>query len=286
MSSQNGSMRGKVTVITGATSGIGQAAAEKLASMGSRLVLVARSMERGEATLARLGEISPNVSHSIHYADLSLLAEMRRVGNQIAVVEPRIDVLINNAGALSAHQITRDGLELTFALNHMSYFVLTNCLLNKLSPNARVINTSSEAHRGVRFKLQDLIDPKRHGTFKAYRLSKLCNILFTRELARQFSGTLVTANCLHPGFVRSRLFENKTGPMSAILKLMLFMGITPEEGAKTIVYLASSDEVSGVTGKYFSKCRERTPTREAQDRKAALQLWKESARLWASVREQ
>lgn len=282
MSSQDGSMRGRVIVITGATSGIGQAAAEKLASMGSRLVLVARSRERGEATLARLGEISPNVSHSIHYADLSLLAEMRRVGNQIAVLEPRIDVLINNAGALSAHQITKDGLELTFALNHMSYFVLTNCLLDKLSPSARVINTSSEAHRGVQFQLQDLNDPKRYGTFKAYRLSKLYNILFTRELARQFSGTRITANCLHPGFVRSRLFENKTGPMSAIFKLILFMGITPEEGAKTIVYLASSNDVSGVTGKYFSKCRERTPTREARDSKAALQLWEESARLWAS----
>jgi NAD(P)-dependent dehydrogenase (short-subunit alcohol dehydrogenase family) len=283
MSSRNGSMWEKVIVITGATSGIGQAAAERLASMGARLVLVARSKERGEATLARLDGVSPGTNHTVYYADLSLMAEAQRVGNEIAVAEPRIDVLINNAGALiSTRHVTDDGLELTFALNHMSYFILTECLRDKLAPNARVVNTSSEAHRGAKFKLENLKSPKRFGSFKAYSLSKLCNILFTHELARHLDGTGITVNCLHPGFVRSRFFENKTGPISVIFNLMLFLAITPEKAAETVVYLASSDEVSGVTGKYFSKCREKTPTREARNDKAAAELWEESARLWAS----
>ena len=283
MNSENGSLDGKVIVITGATSGIGQAAAEKLASMGARLILVARSRERAAATLRRLAEISPVTTHTVYYGDLSLIAETQRVGNEIAVTEPQIDVLINNAGGLfTRHQVTADGLEMTFALNHMSYFILTACLRDKLSPTARVVNTSSTAHRGAKFNLEGLKSPNPYRAFRAYSLSKLCNILFTRELARQFGETDITVNCLHPGFVASRFFENQTGPMSVLFKPMMLVAITPEKGAETVVYLASSNEVAGVSGKYFSKCRERTPTREARNDQAAAVLWEESARLWAS----
>ena len=283
MSSSNQSMAGKVIVITGATSGIGQAAAKKLAAMGARLVMVARSRERGEAMLSRVKELSPQTGHTIHYADLSVLTESQRVGNEIAMAESRIDVLINNAGALfGKRQITADGLEKTFALNHMSYFVLTECLRENLAPDARVVNTASAAHRGARFRIENLQSGNKYRSFSAYGLSKLCNILFTRELARQFSDTGVTVNCLHPGVVASRFFDNQSGALAILSKLVLLFAITPEKGAETIVFLASSDDVNGITGKYFSKCRVKTPTAEAQNDRSAGLLWEESERLWAS----
>ena len=196
------SMKGRVVVITGATSGIGAVAADKMAAMGARIVGIARDRARGESALARWRKASPGVDHRIYYADLSLLQQMKRVAAEIAAAEPRIDVLINNAGALfDRRQVTGDGLELTFATNHMSYFVLTAGLSDRLvaSAPARIINTSSEAHRRMKMDFEDL-QSARYSPFKAYGRSKLCNILFTRELARQLKGTGVTANCLHPGF--------------------------------------------------------------------------------------
>src|ERR1700682_1652679 len=180
-------MQGKVVVITGATSGIGQVASEKLAGMGACMVLVARDKNRGEAALGRLREIAPGVQHSIHYADLSRLAEMKRVAAEIAAAEPRIDVLINNAGAIFADRhVTDDGLELTFALNHMSYFVLTHGLRERLlaSAPARVVNTSYAAHKFAQLDFNDLQSAKNYRGFPVYKRSKLCNILFTSELAR------------------------------------------------------------------------------------------------------
>ena len=275
-------MQGKVVVITGATSGIGQVAAEKLATMGARLVLVARDKARGEAAVARLRGKSPGVAHSIHYADLSRLAPMKQVAAEIAEAESRIDVLINNAGALfGSRHVTEDGLELTFALNHMAYFVMTQGLKDRLiaSAPARVVNTSSDAHKGARLDFSDLQSAKDYAGFKVYGRSKLCNILFTRELARRLAGTGVTANCLHPGFVDTRFGDQSGGLVSYGIRIGKVFAISPEKGAETIVYLASAPEVATLSGSYFYKCRPATPTKEAQDDAAAQRLWLETAKL-------
>ena len=275
-------MQGKVIAITGATSGIGQVAAEKLAAMGARIVQVARSKPRGEAALSRLRSLAPGVEHAIHYADLSRLSEMKRVAAEIAQAEPRIDVLINNAGAVfSKRQVTEDGLELTFALNHMSYFVLTHLLLDTLKASApsRVISTASDAHRGYKLDLDDLQSAKKYQGFPVYGRSKLANILFTRELARRLAGSGITANSLHPGFVRTRYGDESGGMLALGIRFAKLFAISPQKGAETIVYLASSPEVAGTTGQYFYKCRLHAPTRAGQDDAAATRLWTESVRL-------
>ncbi len=277
-------MQGKTVVITGATSGIGLVAAEKLATKGARMVLVARDKARGEAALARLRQAGPGVAHSIHYADLSRLSEMRRVADEVAAAEPCIDVLINNAGALfGSRQVTEDGLELTFALNHMSYFVLTHGLRERLraSAPARVINTASDAHKGEKLNFGDLQSAANYRGLHVYGRSKLCNILYTSELARRWAGIGVTANSLHPGFVDTRFGDESGGLLSLGVRIAKTFAISPEKGAKTIVHLASSDEpqVTGANGLYFYKCRPATPTREARDEDAARKLWQESERL-------
>ena len=273
-------MRGKTVVITGGTSGIGEVAAVVLARMGARIVLVARDKIRGDATLARLRESAPGVAHTIHFADLLRLAEMKRVAAQIAASEPRIDVLINNAGALFAkRRTTEDGLERTFALNHMAYFVVTEGLRERLlaSSPARIINTASAAHQGSRLDFDDLQSAKSFGAMKAYGRSKLCNILFTRELARRLDGTGVAANCLHPGFVATRFGDKSGGWMSRAVSLAKFFAISPARGAQTIVYLASSPDVAKTTGRYFYQSVPAKPSPEAQDDQTALLLWQRSA---------
>lgn len=268
-------MNGKTVVITGATSGIGNVAAETLAKMGARIVVVARGKSRGNAKLARLSSIAPGIAHSLYLADLLHLGE-------IAHREPPIDVLINNAGALfSRRQTTGDGLERTFALNHMAYFVLTEGLRGRLlaAGGARIVNTASEAHRNATLDFDDLQSTKGYGGRKAYGRSKLCNILFTRELARRLRGTGVTANCLHPGFVATRFGDQSGGLISSLIGLAKFFAIAPEKGAETIVYLATSREVAEITGQYFYKCRLTTPARSAQDDRSALVLWQRSAAL-------
>jgi NAD(P)-dependent dehydrogenase (short-subunit alcohol dehydrogenase family) len=275
-------MRGKTIVISGATSGIGQVAAEQLAAMGARLVLIARDKARGQAALDRLCPLSPGVHHSIHYADLSRLAEAKRVAAKIAAAEPRIDVLVNNAGALFAsRQLTPDGLELTFATNHMSYFVLTHGLRNRLraSAPARVVNVASDAHKGERLDFNDLQSARSYRGLSVYGRTKLCNILFTRELARRWQGSGVTANSLHPGFVSTRFGDMSGGMLSWVVRAAKVFAISPEKGAETIVYLASSDQVAGATGLYYYKCRPATPTREAQNDDTARRLWQESEKL-------
>src|SRR6516162_7672889 len=275
-------MRGKTVVITGGTSGIGEVAAERLAKMGAHIVLVARNNSRGNATLARLRRSTPGVDHSVYLADLTRLAEMKRVAAQIADKEPPIDVLINNAGALfGSRRLTEDGLEHTFALNHMSYFVVTEGLRERLlaSRAARIVNTASAAHQGATLDFDDLQSVKSFRATRAYSCSKLCNILFTRELARRLHGTGVTANCLHPGFVATRFADESGGLISRLAWLAKFFAISPTEGARTIIYLASSPEVANVTGKYFYKRRPTTPSAPALDDRAALALWERSAAL-------
>jgi len=275
-------MAGKVVVITGATSGIGLVAAEVLAEMGARIVLVARDPSRAKEALESLLDLAPQVTHTVHYADLSRIAEMKRVAGEIAATEPRIDVLINNAGALfGTRQVTPDGLEKTFAVNHMAYFVVTLGLAERLqgTAGARVVNTSSDAHKHRRIDFDDLQSARRYRGFPVYGKSKLCNILFTRELARRWRGAGVTANCLHPGFVATRFGDGSGGFFERVVGVAKHFAITPAKGAETIVHLASSDTVANVSGGYFYKCREAEPTREAQDDEAARRLWDESERL-------
>jgi NAD(P)-dependent dehydrogenase (short-subunit alcohol dehydrogenase family) len=287
-------MKGKVVVITGATSGIGQVAAEKLAAMGARIVQVARDRERGQAAMARLNQVAPGISHTIYYADLSRLSQMKRVAAEIAQAEPRIDVLINNAGAMfGTRQLTQDGLERTFALNHMSYFMMTQLLRDRLigSTPARVVNTASDAHESGTLQFDDLQSEKayrsnlwdslRYGgaAFKVYARSKLMNILYTRELARKLAGTGVTANSLHPGFVSTRFGDQTGGLIGFGIGIAKRFALTPEQGAETLVYLASSPDVATVTGEYFHKCQPATPSQEAQDDAKAQRLWLESSKI-------
>jgi NAD(P)-dependent dehydrogenase (short-subunit alcohol dehydrogenase family) len=279
-------MKGKTVVITGGTSGIGEVAAIALAQMGARIVLVARNKSRAEATLARLRRRG-TAAHSVYLADLTRLAEMKRIAAEIAEREPPIDVLINNAGALfGSRRLTEDRLEYTFALNHMSYFVVTGGLRERLlaSGAARIINTASAAHQGAILDFDDLQSAKSFRATRVYGCSKLCNILFTRELARRLHGTGATANCLHPGFVATRFADESGGLISRFAWLAKFFAISPAEGAQTIIYLASSPEVVNVTGKYFYKCRPTTPSVPALDDRAALTLWERSAAL-AGIKE-
>jgi NAD(P)-dependent dehydrogenase (short-subunit alcohol dehydrogenase family) len=274
-------MKGKVVVITGGTSGIGAVAAERLATMGARIVLVARDKARGEATLSRLGRVGPGVEHRLHVADLSVIAETKRVGAEITAAEPRIDVLVNNAGALfNNRETTVDGLERTFATNHMSYFVLTEALKDRLiaSAPARIVSTASDAHKGARLDLDDLQSTRGYSGFRVYSNSKLLNILWTRELARRLAGTGVTANCLHPGFVATRFGDQSGGLLQRLMPVAKLFAISPEKGAETIVYLASAPNVE-TTGGYWYKSQRATPTDAAQDDAAAKRLWAESERL-------
>jgi NAD(P)-dependent dehydrogenase (short-subunit alcohol dehydrogenase family) len=275
-------MQGKVVVMTGATSGIGEVAAMRLAKMGARLVLIARDRARGEATLARLRAAAPGVGHVARYADLSTLGEARRVGAEIAAAEPRIDVLANNAGAIFATRaVTADGLERTFALNHMSYFVLTAGLLDRLvaAAPARIVNTASNAHRQGHVHFDDLQSTRRYRAFAVYGTSKLCNILFTRELARRLAGRGVTANSFTPGFVATRFGDQAGGLYAAGVRFAKLFAVTPEKGAETLVYLATSPDVANVSGQFFQNCRPGTLSAEAQDDAVATRLWRESERI-------
>src|SRR3984893_6343956 len=275
-------MQGKVVVITGATSGIGEVAAQRLAGMGARIVLVARDKTRGEAALTRLRSGDTRISHSIHYGDLSRISEMKRLAAEIAAAEPRIDVLINNAGAMfSSRQMTEDNIEFTFAINHMAYFVLTQGLRERLlaSSPARIVNTASDAHKGRVLDFEDLQSAKGFSALSVYGRSKLCNILFTRELSRRWAGTGVTANCLHPGFVATRFGDDSGGFLSRAVRMAKLFAISPGKGAGSIVYLASSPDVARVSGEYFYLCRPAMPTAGARDDSAAARLWLETAKL-------
>ncbi len=275
-------MEGKTVVATGATSGIGEAAVVALAGLGARIVLVARDETRAKATIEQLEAKGPGLDHRLHLADLSSMAETRKVGEAIAANEPRIDLLINNAGALfSSRRVTPEGLELTFALNHMAYFVLTEALRERLvaSAPARIVSTSSVAHDGATLDFNDLQSAKGYGGLKVYGRSKLANILFTRELARRLAGTGVTANCFHPGVVKTRFGESSGGFAGLLIPLIRPFFMTAKKSADTLVYLASSSEVANTTGGYFVKRKLAEPSAAARDDAAAKRLWIESERL-------
>jgi len=279
-------MDGKVVVITGGTSGIGQVAAVELARQGARIILIARDRDRAAAALAEIGKAGPGLAHRVVYAELASIASTRKVAAQIADAEARVDVLINNAGALfNKRQLSPDGLEMTFAVNHMAYFVLTEGLRRTLAASApaRIVSTASGAHRGATLDFDDLQAERSYSGFAVYGRSKLCNILWTRELARRLDGSGVTANSLHPGFVATRFGDNSGGIAQMLMPLARLGAISPQKGAETIVYLASSPEVAGATGLYYYQCKPDTPSAAAQDDAAAARLWAESERLAAAV---
>ncbi len=274
-------MRGKVCIITGATSGIGLETAKELGAKGARLALVARDPQRADATLKDLA--AKGIAAKFYLADLSRLSDMKRVAGEIAAAEPRIDVLVNNAGALfTRRQETADGFELTFALNHLGYFVLANLLKERLAAaaRARIVNVASEAHRGMTLDFSDLQFRNRYRGFTAYGRSKLCNILFTRELARKLVGTGIAVSCLHPGFVATRFGDNNGGAFRVgVYIAKQIAGRSVEKGAETVVYLASSPEAAGANGEYYFDSKPKTPSTQARNDEDARRLWVESARL-------
>lgn len=268
-------MKGKTVLITGANQGIGKASAIALGKKGAKLVLVCRNAEKARAAIADIKEAGAT-DVSLIVGDMSSQADIRRIASEFKANHDRLDVLLNNAGALvTSRRTTVDGIEETFAINHLGYFLLTDLLLDTLEASgpARIVNVASEAHRGARMHWDDLQFERGYTSFSAYGQSKLCNLLFTRELARRLKGTNVTANCLHPGVVASGFGQTYGGFFSALMSVAHLFMISTEKGAKTQVYLASSPEVEGVTGKYFDKCKPRTPNKEAQSDEAAARLW-------------
>lgn len=271
---------GKRVVITGATNGIGLAGAIELAARGAQLTLVARSEDRAAVAVARIGaRAREDATIEVAFCDLSLQASVRALAAELLERHGRIDVLINNAGAIySGRELSGDGIELTWAVNHLAPFLLTELLLERLvaSAPARIVTTSSAAHRGRSLTLETA-DGKGSRGFRRYGETKLANILFTTELARRIEGRGVTANCFHPGLVASGFNRNNGRLANAAMVLMRPFARTPVEGARTLVWLADSDEVSAISGGYFADEQLETPSEEARDAAAARALWELSS---------
>ena len=278
-----GGMDGKVCLITGATSGIGKATAMGLASMGASVVMVGRDRGRGEAALAEVKEGSASASVDLMLADLSSQQEIHRLADEFKEAYPRVDVLINNAGVIRSKRVTTaDGLEMTFAVNHLAYFLLTNLLLDLLKSSApsRIVNVSSGEQRNGTIDFDDLQAEKGYKTAKAYSQSKLATVLFTYELARRLEGTGLSANCLHPGAgVRTNLGSGVSGVFGFTVRALRPLMKSPEKGAETSIYLASSPEVEGLSGKYFVKKTEARSSDMSHDERIARRLWEVSADL-------
>lgn len=271
----------KICVITGATDGIGRVAARELGKQGWVLALVSRNAQKGERVARELRQECRNEEIFFKQADLSLQRDVRRVARDVAETYERIDVLINNAGAIFwKEQKTAEGIEKTLALNHLNYFLLTNLLLDRLraAPAARIVNVASGAHVGAEIDFDDLqnaaVYKRLRGGWTAYQRSKLANIMFTAALARRLEGENVTANSLHPGFVKTRFGRDNGGYFSAILSIgMMASAISVEKGAETPLYLATSDTVAGVSGRYFYKCAEKEPAPPAKVEADQERLW-------------
>ncbi|MDE2635272.1 MAG: SDR family oxidoreductase [Chloroflexota bacterium] len=282
-------MNGKRVLITGATNGIGAQAALELAKMGAEVVIVGRDANKTRKVRNDLQAQSGNSTIDILVADLSSMKEIRRIAAEFREKYDRLDVLLNNAGAtFTEFQTSADGYEMTFALNHFSYYLLTNLLLDVLRQTAeavgeaRIINVSSSAHRnGVPrdgLRLGHLRDRRGFSSFGSYGASKFANVLFTYELARHLESSNVTANVLHPGFVRTGFGHNTNSFMSALIKaLQRLIGRSPEKGAETLVYLASSPEVAGENGKYWKDKRQEDSSSMSYDREQQKRLWDFSA---------
>lgn len=277
-------LEGRVILLTGATEGIGKAAAHELARRGATLVLVGRNREKGERLVGELKSSSKNSNIDLLIGDLSSLADVRAIAAEFRRKHDRLHVLVNNAGAVfKDYALSKDGIEMTFALNHMAYFALTQELLDLLkgTPGARIVCTSSHAHRGGHVDVQTIATrPDRRAGFPAYCDSKLANILFTKELARRLLGANVSVNCFHPGFVHSGFGANNPGFYgSAISFASSIFGRTPERGAQTLLFLATSPGAASFSGDYFHDNKLATTAKAARDEGLAKQLWELSERL-------
>jgi len=274
-------MGGKVVLITGGTSGIGRAAAAALAAMGAEVVVTGRDRERGEAAVEEIRRDSGNERVSLVLADLSVQAEVRGLAEEFRERHDRLDVLVNNAGLVQSRRVeTPDGLELTLAVNHLAPFLLTDLLLDLLKKSApsRVITVSSEARRRASIDFDDLQSERRYRGFPVYGMTKMANILFTYELAERLEGTGVVANCLHPGAVSTNFAQNNRGPIALLFRLFKPFMRSPEQGADTLVYLASSPEAGELNGKYLTDRKEVSPA-EPRDETSQKRLWEVSEEL-------
>jgi NAD(P)-dependent dehydrogenase (short-subunit alcohol dehydrogenase family) len=277
-------MKGKTVVVTGANQGIGKVSALELAKLGADVVLVCRNEAKGRAAADEIRSLAPSSTIELVVADLASLDEVRRAANEIKAAHPRIDVLLNNAGLIvPKRRETVDGLEETFAVNHLAPFLLTNSLLDALraAPSGRVVTVSSSAHRGAKLDWDDLQALRGYAAFKVYCRSKLANVLFTYELARRLEGTNVTANTLHPGVIASGFGQSYPGWLSVFIGLGKPFMASNEQGAKTSIFLASSPDVEGVSGRYFDKCKAVKSSAASYDVASQKRLWEVSEELVA-----
>ncbi len=280
-------MQGSICLITGATSGIGRATAFELARRGATVVVVGRNREKSARTIERIIRNTGNQSVDYLLADLASQKEIHILAQQFQSKYSRLDVLVNNAGTIAwTRQLSPDGIELTFALNHLSYFLLTNLLLDVLKSGApsRIINVSSAAHMGAEIDLEDIQNPRRYRGLQAYGQSKLANLMFTYELARRLQGTGVTVNACHPGLVATNLPANSKMPLGwlsrPILRSILAVaGRSATQGSKTVVYLATAHDVTGVTGRYFVDEVDTPSSPASYDTNMASGLWELSSQL-------
>ncbi len=274
----NQDMDGKTVVITGASDGIGRSTATGLVRMGAKVLIVGRNETKTRQVAEAMEKARAGASVHPFIADLSQMDEVRRVSEEILSAHPVIDVLVNNVGGIFMdRRLSADGLEMTFALNHLSHYLLTHLFLDSLmaAPEGRIVNVSSGAHRGVSLDFDDLQMEGKFEGWKAYQRSKLCNLYFTFALARRMRETGVTVNALHPGFVASKIGNNNEGKMfsMALGFAKRIAAVSPATGARTSIYLASSPEVHGVTGDYFEKCQVAKASATARQADAAERLW-------------
>jgi NAD(P)-dependent dehydrogenase (short-subunit alcohol dehydrogenase family) len=276
-------MTGKVCLITGGTSGIGWVTASRLAQFGASVIVVGKNRSRGQLAVSRIREEQGGHTVEFIQTDLSSLQEVRDLVEDFHKRYDRLDVLVNNAGTtLLIRRLSPDGYEMTLAVNHLSHFLLTNLLLDTLKSSApsRVIHVSSGSHRGAEIRFNDLQSEKKYWIITAYGQSKLANVLFAYELARRVEGTGVTSNAVHPGFVSTNMGRDNGWFIHKLIRLaMRFSGISPEEGAQTILYLATSPEVECVTGKYFYERKPVKSSANSYDLDTARRLWQVSEQL-------
>jgi len=276
-------MAGKSVLVTGGTGGIGKATAIGLAVLGARVGITGRDQARTEAAAASIRAAAGSPAVDAFAADMSIQAGVRRLAAQVADTYPRLDVLVNNVGGFWAHRhVTADGLERTFALNHLAPFLLTNLLLARLTASApaRILTVSSGAHARGRIDFGDLQGERNYSGQRAYSQSKLANVMFTYELARRLDGTGVTATVLHPGVVRTGFgAEDREAYLAVLIRVARVFMKTPAQGADTPVYLASSPQVEGISGRYFVNRKPKTSSNASRDTTAAARLWQVSAEL-------
>lgn len=268
-------MKDKICIVTGANAGIGKATAQGLADLGASVVMVCRSRERGERAREEITAETGNAAVELLIADLAVQQQIRDLVQEFKARFSELHVLINNAGVITKKRsVTEDGLETQFAVNHLAGFLLTNLLLDTLKATgpARIINVSSSTHFSGEIDFDDPQAERAYDPIRVYANTKLANVLFTYELARRLDGTDVTANCLTPGVVSTKMLDEYMGTSNA-------PGASPEEGAETPIYLACSDDVTGVSGKYFKDCRPVRSAKASYDSELAKKLWEVSARL-------